>query len=89
MNIINTWGCNCGFVVAMCPPGGPESDAPPESKRQKQVEAFWRGVHAKFNSNLDFTVTFYPDADEFIESIVRDNKMYSSDTLDSLKKYEI
>ena len=34
-------------------------------------------------------VTFDPDTDEFIESIVRDNKMYSSDTLDFLKKYEI
>ena len=35
------------------------------------------------------SVTFDPDTDEFIESIVRDNKMYSSDTLDFLKKYEI
>ena len=45
--------------------------------------------YAKFNSELDFTVTFDPDTDEFIESIVRDNKMYSSNTLDFLKKYKI
>ena len=39
-NILNMWGCNRGFVVAMCPAGGPESDAPPGSKRWKQVQAF-------------------------------------------------
>ena len=88
-NIVNKWGCHHGFVIAACPPGGPESDGPPGSKRRKQVRAFRKGIHAKFNSDLDFTITFDPDADEFIESIVRDNKMYSCDTLDFLKKYEI
>ena len=62
---------------------------PPGSKRRKQVQAFQKGIHAKFNLDLDFTVTFDPDTDEFIESIVRDNKIYSRDTLDFLKKYEI
>ena len=86
-NILNVWGCHHGFVVATSPP---ESDGgPPGSKRRKQVQAFRKGTHAKFNSDLDFTVTFDPDADEFIESIVRDNKMYSCNTLDFLKKYEI
>ena len=88
-NTLNVWGCDQGFVVVRCPPGGPESDAPPGSKRQKQVQAFWKGVHGKFNSDSDFTVTFNPDADKFIASIVRDNKMYSSDTLDFLKKYKL
>ena len=62
---------------------------PPGSKRRKQVQAFRKGIHAKFNLDLDFTVTFDPDTDEFIESVVRDNKIYSRDTLDFLKKYEI
>ena len=88
-NILNVWGCDRSFVVAKCPPGGPVSDGPPGSKRRKQIQAFQKGVHAKFNSDLDFTITFDPDADEFIESIVRDNKMYSCDTLDFLKKYEV
>ena len=88
-NIVNEWGCHLGFVIAASPPGSPESDWPPGSKRRKQVQAFRKGIHAKFNSDLDFTVTFDPDSDKFIESIVRDNKMYSSDTLDFLKKYEI
>ena len=88
-NILNVWGCDRGFVIAKCPPGSPVSDGPPGSKRQKQIQAFRKGVHAKFNSDLDFTVTFDPDADEFIESIVRDNKMYSCNTLDFLKKYEV
>ena len=88
-NILNIWGHDRGFVVVMCPPGSPESDAPPGSKRRKQVQAFWKGAHAKLNSDLDFTLTFYPDADAFVSSIVRDNKMYSSDTLHFLKKYEI
>ena len=88
-NIVNEWGCHHGFVIAASPPDGPESDGPLGSKRQKQVRAFRKGIHTKFNSDLDFTVTFNPDADEFIESIVRDNKMYSCDTLDFLKKYEI
>ena len=88
-NIVNEWGCHHGFVTAASPPGSPESDGLPGSKRRKQVQAFRKGIHAKFNSDLDFTVTFDPDTDEFIESIVRDNKMYSSDTLDFLKKYEI
>ena len=77
-NIVNEWGCHHGFVTAASPPGSPESDGPPGSKRRKQVQAFRKGIHAKFNSDLDFTVTFDPDTDEFIESIVRDNKMYSS-----------
>ena len=88
-NIVNEWGYHHGFVTAASPPGSPESDGPSGSKRRKQVQAFRKGIHAKFNSDLDFTVTFDPDTDEFIESIVRDNKMYSSDTLDFLKKYEI
>ena len=79
------WGCHHGFVIATSPPDSPESDGPLGSKRRKQVQAFRKGIHAKFNSDLDFTVTFDPDADEFIESIVRDNKMYSCDTLDFLK----
>ena len=88
-NIVNEWGCHHGFVTAASPPGSPQSDGPPGSKRWKQVQAFRKGIHAKFNSDLDFTVTFDPDTDKFIELIVRDNKMYSSDTLDFLKKYEI
>ena len=88
-NIVNEWGCHHGFVIAASPPGSPESDGPPGSKRWKQVQAFRKGIHAKFNSDLDFTVTFDPDSDEFIESIVRDNKIYSSNTLDFQKKYEI
>ena len=89
MNILNVWGYDRGFIIAACPPGSPESDAPPGSKRWKQVQAFQKGAHAKLNSDVDFTVTFDPDANKFIASIVRDNKMYSSDTLDFLKKYEI
>ena len=85
-NIVNERGYHHGFVIAASPP---ESDGPPGSKRRKQVRAFRKGIHAKFNSDLDFTVTFDPDADEFIGSTVRDNKMYSSDTLDFLKKYKI
>ena len=88
-NIINMWGNDRGFIVAKCPPGGPESDAPPESKRRRQVEAFRKGTASKLNPDLDFTVTFDPDADEFISSIVRDNKMYTSKTLGFLKKYEV
>ena len=88
-NIANKWGCHHGFVITASHPGSPESDGPPGSKRRKQVQAFWKGIHTKLNSDLDFIVTFNPDADKFIESIVRDNKMYSSDTLDFLKKYEI
>ena len=88
-NNVNEWGCHHDFVTATSPPGSPESDGPPGSKRRKQVQAFRKCIHAKFNSDLDFTVTFNPDTDKFIESIVRDNKMYSSDTLDFLKKYEI
>ena len=88
-NIVNEWGCHHGFVTAASPPAGPESDGPPGSKRWKQVQAFQKGIHANFNSDLDFTVTFDPDTDKFIESIVRDNKMYSGNTLDSHKKYEI
>ena len=88
-NILNVWGYNHGFIVVTCPPGGPESDAPPGSKRQKQVQAFRKEAQTKLNSNLDFTITFPPGADEFIASTVRDNKMYSSDTLDFLKKDEM
>ena len=88
-NILNVWGCDHGFVVAGSPPGGPNNDAPPGSKRRKWVQAFQKGVHGKLNPEIDFTITFDPDIDEFIASIVRDNKMYSSDTLDYLKKYEI
>ena len=88
-NIINTWGYGRGFIVAKFPPGGPESDAPPESKRRRQFQAFQKGTTSKFNPDLDFTVTFDPDCDEFISSIVRDNKMYISDTLGFLRKYEV
>ena len=87
-NILNVWGCDCGFVIAGFPPGGPNNDAPPGSKQRKRVRAFQKGVHGKLNPELEFTITFDPDMDEFA-SIVRDNKMYSSDTLDFLKKYEI
>ena len=76
-------------IMAASPPGSPESDGLPGSKRRKQVQAFWKGINAKFNSDLDFTVTFNPDTDQFIESTMRDNKMYSSDTLDFLNKYKI
>ena len=88
-NIINSWGCDCGFVVAASPPGGPDNDAPPGSKRRKRIRAFQKGVNGKLNPKLDFTITFDPYMDEFVVSIVRDNKMYSSDTLEFLKKYEI
>ena len=36
-NIVNEWGCHHGFVIAASPPGSPESDGPPGSKRRKQV----------------------------------------------------
>ena len=88
-NILNVWGCDHGFIIAGSPPGGPDNDAPPGSKQSKRFQAFQKGVHGKLNPKLDFTITFDPDMDEFIASIVRDNKLYSSDTLDFLKKYEI
>ena len=88
-NILNVWGGDHGFVIVGSPPRGPDNDAPPGSKRRKQVRAFQKGVHGKLNPELDFTITLDPDMDEFIASIVRDNKMYSSVTLDFLKKYEI
>ena len=75
MNILNVWGYDRGFIVAMCPSGNLESDRPPGSKRWKQVQAFWKGIHGKLNPDLDFIVTFDPDADKFIASIVRDNKV--------------
>ena len=88
-NIINSWGCDSGFVIAGSPPGGPDNDAPPGSKQRKRIRAFQKGVHGKLNPKLDFTITFDPYMDEFVVSIVRDNKMYSSHTLEFLKKYEI
>ena len=88
-NILNVWWCDHSFIIVESPFRGPESDAPPGSKQRKQTQAFEKGVHGKLNPNLDFTTTFDLDMDEFIASIVRDNKMYSSNTLDFLKKYEI
>ena len=80
-NILNLWGCDHSFIVAEPPPGGPDNNALPGSKQRKQIRAFQKGVHGKLNPELDFTITFDPDMDEFIASIVRYNKMYSSDTL--------
>ena len=57
-----------------------------EASEGSGFQAFQKGVHGKLNPEIDFTITFDPDIDEFIASIVRDNKMYSSDTLDYLKE---
>ena len=83
-----------GGVIAASSLQAPHPEVPTTMHHQKASEGsgfepFRRGFMEKLNPEIDFTITFDPDIDEFIASIVRDNKMYSSNTLDYLKKYEI